>query len=145
MTVTDFVYFIDKPLFKYRWHSQNQQANQMDTDVLKYWFDEYRNCFEIQDNMLVKACLKREDVIRFYCDQIVKYAAADIMSNKINSAKRLLSWGKACYPKQFISHRFFKILTVLINSGRFGVFLLRQFYQRNEVKSKTLIQIGTTS
>jgi len=132
MTVTDFVYFIDKPLFQYRWHQQNQQAIQKEADVLKFWYDEYRNCFEVDITMLNKSSLEREDVIRFYCNHIIKYVAADIKSNKMNSAIRLLNWGKACYPTHFMSNHFFKVLVILSRLGYIGAYLSRQFGQRKK-------------
>ena len=132
MTVTDFVYFIDKPLFQYRWHQQNQQASQQDTDDLKFWFDEYRNCFDIEETMLEKASFSREEMIMQYCNHLIKYVAADIRKNHLNSAKRLLHWGKACYPKYFSKHRFYLLLLLLSRLGYLGSFLCELMYKANK-------------
>ena len=39
LNVVDYVYFLDKPLFEYRWHD-NQVSIQSNTKVLRYWIDE---------------------------------------------------------------------------------------------------------
>jgi len=120
MTVTDYVYFIDKPLFQYRWHQQNQQAIEKESDVLKFWYDEYRNCFEIDNVMLEKVGMKREDVIKMYCKHLIKYVFAEIKANNQYKAKRLLNWGCACYPKAFRSDRYYQILSILSALGFAG-------------------------
>lgn len=125
MTVTDFVYFIDKPLFQYRWHQQNQQAIQKEADVLKFWYDEYRNCFEADDKMLKIAHLERKDIIAYYCNHIMKYIYSDIKNNNRFSAKRLLNWGKACYPNQFKTSKYYYIFSMLISLMPLSSFVVR--------------------
>lgn len=132
MTVSDYVYFIDKPLFQYRWHQQNQQSLEKEADVLKFWYDEYRNCFEVDAIMLKQVDLERKDIINFYCNHLVKYIFADIKTNKIASAKRLINWGKACYPKIFKRNKFYYSLVIMSKFGIFGNYLSNLFNKFNK-------------
>ena len=62
MAELEEVYYLDAPLFKYRWHSENQAGQQRKDLVLKYWIDEYRNSFELKERMLQMSGLCRAEV-----------------------------------------------------------------------------------
>lgn len=120
LTVTECVYFIDRPLFQYRWHQQNQQAIQKEADVLKFWYDEYRNCFEVDTLMLHKSGLTRPELVDLYTMHLMKYILADLKNANVQSAKRLLNWGRACYPSAFTKNKYYFVLNFLSKLGVLG-------------------------
>ena len=65
--VADAAYFIDSPLFHYRWHTSNQDAQQKKSGALKYLVDEYLSTIEIPDQTLKDIGLSRTDVERRVC------------------------------------------------------------------------------
>ena len=125
MTVTDYVYFIDKPLFQYRWHQQNQQAMQKEADVLKFWYDEYRNCFEVDQRMLQKSGLTIHEVIDHYCMHLMKSVLVDLKNSHILSAKRHLNYGRACYPIAFTRNKYYRYASLLSKFGILGSTVVR--------------------
>ena len=78
LSICDYAYYLEKPLFKYRWHQNNQLSIEKQTGVLKFWLDEYRNSFEIDELMLNKADIKKDDVIKSFCVHVSKYIFAAI-------------------------------------------------------------------
>jgi glycosyltransferase involved in cell wall biosynthesis len=100
MVEMEDVYFLDNPLFQYRWHNNNQASQQQRNLVLKYWIDEYRNSFEIDGKMLYKASLTESDVQdAFIIRCIIPNAYLYAKSNDYFMAKRILHFGQACYPR----------------------------------------------
>lgn len=113
---TDYIYFIDLPLFKYRLHDSNQQSIEQKTNVLRYWIDEYRNSFEITSHMLKGTGISKKDVAEYFNSSIYKHIFFAIRNKNISYAKRLFNWGKACYPKQFKSNKFYNFSRILLGT-----------------------------
>lgn len=111
----DFVYYLDSPLFKYRWHEQNQQNQQSQTGILKYWLDEYRNCFETDGAMLQKSHMTRSELERHFMNHLLKAAARELLAGQKQMCKRLINAAKAFYPNQYKNNKYsFKIKLLLI-------------------------------
>jgi glycosyltransferase involved in cell wall biosynthesis len=101
MAELDDVYYLDCPLFQYRWHNNNQANQQHQNQILKYWTDEYRNSFELTDKMLTKANLDRNNIKQSFIRRcILSYAIMHARNNEFNMARRIINFGKACYPRQ---------------------------------------------
>ena len=110
----DFVYFIDAPLFQYRWHNTNQAAQQSQSQILKYWMDEYRNCFEISDSFLLKTGLHANAIPQYFIDRcIVPYVFNYLKQGQIVMAKRLLNFGLSCYPNQLKKNKYYYPLYII--------------------------------
>ena len=100
LSVVDEVFFIDAPLFSYRWHAQNQAALQQKSRALKYLVDEYRNVFETTAEMLHLASMTTEQMQRNFIEEvIVKQAFAALKRNQRPEARRILHFGMAAYPQ----------------------------------------------
>lgn len=100
MAELDDVYYLDNPLFQYRWHDNNQANQQQQNQVLKYWMDEYRNCFEVTWSMLNKADISLETIkAKFIRHCILAYALKHAKRKEFSMAKRILNFGYACYPE----------------------------------------------
>jgi glycosyltransferase involved in cell wall biosynthesis len=122
MAELDDVYYLDNPLFQYRWHDNNQANQQQQNQVLKYWMDEYRNSFEVTSKMLTLSGLtvdmvKANFIRRSILPYVVKYAKI----NEIFFARRILNFGIASYPEYCRSVECIAIRTLL------GVPILRSF------------------
>ncbi len=124
----DFVYFIDKQLFKYRWHDNNQTAQQKESGALKFYIDEYRSSFEISTLMLEKANLSSEEVKRsFVLNSIQKYSFGLIKRGQPAMARRVFYLGWAAYPSIMLRSRYSWMLLVVLLLGQIGVYLVRPF------------------
>lgn len=114
MSEADYVYYLDVPLFQYRWHNNNQTSLQNKDQVLKYWIDEYRNVFELTDKMLEMAKVTIDQVqSKFVRRVILSHVVSNAKRGDINLAKRILSFGEACYPHKCKSMLFFIVKSIL--------------------------------
>lgn len=114
LTEVDFVYFLDAPLFQYRWHTSNQAAQQSQSQILKYWLDEYRNCFEISDSMFQKTGLPTNSVPQYFIDRcIIPYVFNYLKQGQDLLARRLLSFGLSCYSSQIKQNKYYYPLWLL--------------------------------
>lgn len=100
MAELDDVYYLDNPLFQYRWHDNNQANQQQQNQVLKYWMDEYRNSFEVTSSMMNKADISLETIrSKFIRHCILAYALKHAKMKEFSLTKRLLNFGVSCYPE----------------------------------------------
>lgn len=100
MAEVDYVYYLDSPLFQYRWHNNNQANQQQQNQILKYWMDEYRNSFEVTSEMLKMTTLNTNDIKKYFIRRcILPYAYSHAKKGDIKLAKRIIHYGKACYPE----------------------------------------------
>ncbi|MFN0213823.1 MAG: glycosyltransferase family 2 protein [Saprospiraceae bacterium] len=101
LTKVDEVFFIDKPLFAYRWHDQNQAALQQKNKALKYLVDEYRNVLEITPEMLQLTGAAPSSIERNFIEEVIaKQAFSSIKKGQATEAKRIIRFGAACFPGQ---------------------------------------------
>lgn len=121
------IFFIDKPLFKYRWHSNNQTSNQIQSGALKFWVDEYRSSFEITELMLKKAELNADDVKHNYINRcILPYSFKYIKSGERVLAWRVLFLGMASYLNICLKNRKTYLLLFLLLTGKIGSLLAKK-------------------
>lgn len=107
--------FINKPLFKYRWHNANQLSIQNKTKVLRYWIDEYRNCFEIDSKILSFTGLTQQDVIHAFLKKCINnYAITRLRQFSVLEGFRIWSYGVFTYPKYFIYYVSFWVYLLLL-------------------------------
>jgi hypothetical protein len=110
----DFVYFLDSPLFKYRWHNNNQANQQQQNQILKYWIDEYRNCFEVTNEMLNKSGLSSGSIAQNFVDRcIIPYVYKHLKEGNRLLGKRILHFGLSCYPTQLKKNKFYYPMYIL--------------------------------
>lgn len=106
LTVVDEVFYLDTPLFGYRWHAHNQSALQQKSRALKYLVDEYRNVFETTPEMLSLANLSPVQVQKFFVEEVVaKQAFAALINGLSNESSRILHFGRSTYPDLMLSSR----------------------------------------
>jgi glycosyltransferase involved in cell wall biosynthesis len=114
LAVTDFVYFLDKPLFKYRWHDKNQAALETETGDLKYWIDEYRNTFECTPEILKQAGIDKKKVVEYFCLHISKHVLQLVSFGNYFQAERIYSFAKACYPNELSKSKYYLLMRLAL-------------------------------
>jgi len=125
---TDYVYFIDKQLFSYRWHDNNQTAQQKNSGALKFFVDEYRSSFETNQSMLMKAGLSPEEVKEsFIFNTVQKYTFGLIKQGQPTMARRVFWLGWAAYPSIMMKSKYSWGIIPLLLLGKIGGYLIRPF------------------
>lgn len=133
LSITDYVYFIDTPLFNYRWHNTNQTAQLNRTGVLKFFMDEYRSSFEIDNEFLKRTSLSIKSIPYLFIENsILKYVFLHIKNGNLQLAKRIFSFGLSTYPKVMKSHKYFYPLKILLGVGRLGIFAAKLLKNGNQ-------------
>ncbi len=114
-------YFIDRPLFAYRWHSSNQTAQQAGSGALKYLVDEYTSTFEFDGAVLKELGLTRADLERTFIEHdIGRHGLAVLARGHRVQARRIYNFGKAVYP-QHVRHNWkVRSLGMLLRLGPVG-------------------------
>lgn len=131
-TKADRAIFVDLPLFSYRWHSNNQTAIQEQSGVLKFWIDEYRNCFELNNDHIKKSGLTKQQIEKsFFRKVIIGYGYANLAYGNPLKSLRITAFGIFSYP--FI---FFKNLKALILL--FSMILYPITWMMSKIVSKTI-------
>jgi glycosyltransferase involved in cell wall biosynthesis len=122
-----YAYFIDKPLFSYRVHPNNQNAQQKKSGALKFFVDEYRTTFEADKTMLEKAGIGQNELMKSYIYNIIhKYSFRQLKEGNAQNAFRLLCLGFATYPTLMFKRKHTYLLFLLVISGPIGLFLLKR-------------------
>ncbi|HEV3415889.1 MAG TPA: glycosyltransferase family 2 protein [Pirellulales bacterium] len=121
LTRADAAYFIDRPLFAYRWHASNQTAQQKGSGALKFLVDEYASTYEIDDRVLKELNLTRADVERAFVEHdIGRHGLAVLAKGNRNQARRIYSFGKAAYPQHTRTNWKARSLGMLLRLGPVG-------------------------
>lgn len=94
--------FIRRPLFGYRWHADNQSAQQSQSRALKYLLDEYAATFELDGGLLTRLGLSRSEIERAFIEyDVVRHALGLLADRRRELASRTLQFGRAVYPVHF--------------------------------------------
>ena len=130
----DAVYYIDQPLFQYRWHASNQTAQEINSGHLKYITDEYRTSMEVDQQLLATADLQREDIqTAFIRNAILRHGLGELSKGLWLKAFRIYCFGWATYPQWMIRRYGARTLAyaVLLLLGPVGSLLLRLVKSRS--------------
>jgi glycosyltransferase involved in cell wall biosynthesis len=114
-------YFVDHPLFGYRWHSQNQAAGEAGTGTLKFLSDEYLTSYSVDPDTLKRLALTQEDVQRAFIERdIAEHGLTTLATGNTLKASRIRHFGLATYPKLCRSSPKFWALGGLLALGPVG-------------------------
>ncbi len=123
--------FIDKPLFAYRVHSNNQGAQQAKSGALKHITDEYVATFAVTDELLSKAGLNRDGFVDAFIEQDIALRGLLALSeSNRNMAFRIFRFGQATYPSKIYKNRKVWALWALLLLGPIGIILAAQMKAR---------------
>jgi glycosyltransferase involved in cell wall biosynthesis len=132
LTVAEVAYFIDRPLFSYRWHAANQSAQELGPGTLKYLVDEYVATLEFETAALDRLQLTRQDLIGSFIEQvIVNHGLATLGRGNRVRARRILNFGKSVYPDDLKKNKKSWILSLLLSLGPVGRGLASWAYRRH--------------
>ncbi len=131
LSVADMAYFVDFPLFSYRWHPANQSALESNSGSLKFLIDEYTSTLELDAQLLQRLLLSREAIIRAFLDtDIINHGLATLARGGTARARRILRFGEAVYPDQLKTIKRHWLLRGLLWLGPLGKHLANIAYAR---------------
>jgi hypothetical protein len=123
---TEYTYFIDKPLFSYRWHNHNQASLQKKSGLFKFYIDEYRNSFEFEETSLIKVGLSSDKIRNsFVYNVIFKNVFSNLKKGHIVEGWRVFCFGWVSYPYIMVKSVYTWLFFVLLILGKFSTLLLR--------------------
>lgn len=100
--------YVDDALFQYRWHNQNQTAQQINSGHLKFLVDEYRNTMDIGNDMLAVAQVSRHQVnASFIRNDIFRHGIGEFTRGRWLKALRIFFFGLSTYPGLMLRSVFF--------------------------------------
>lgn len=122
MAAAEYVYFIDEPLFQYRWHTQNQTAQQANSGYLKYLMDEYRSVMETSSVMLEKSELQASTLQSYFIQEdIIRHGIGELAKGRWLKAFRVFHFGWATFPKLMIKKPGAWVLWVSLATGPLSI------------------------
>lgn len=137
----DAAYYIDRPLFAYRWHKSNQTAQQARSGALKYLVDEYISTFEMDAGTLKELGLSRCDLERSFVEHdIGRHGLAVLAKGNRMQARRIFNFGKAVYPQHARKNWKVRSLGMLLKLGPVGQRIANasySYYMRNSSHDAT--------
>ena len=119
------VYFVDEPLFQYRWHANNQTAQQANSGHLKFLVDEYRSTMEVKPMLDGIGWSEKDFRKRFVHWVIVRHGLGELRKGLWLKSWRILHFGLGVYPGPVIRNRAFLPYLILLGLGPIGKVLLR--------------------
>jgi hypothetical protein len=138
LAVAQRAYFVDRPLFAYRWHEQNQNSQQAASGALKYLVDEYASSLEIDEAVLKRLGITRQTVSDALIEyDIARHGLATLAKGDRVRAMRILQFGRAVYPDSVRHNRHARILAILLRFGPLGERVAAWAYARYLDKAKT--------
>lgn len=126
----EMAYFIDARLFAYRWHGDNQLAQEGTTSALKFLVDEYVSTLEIDAAQLGKLGLSRDELLDAFVEHdIARHGLATLAKGQRMRARRILDFGRAAYPQHVRRNRHARALGLLLSLGKVGEMLAARAYR----------------
>jgi glycosyltransferase involved in cell wall biosynthesis len=123
-------YFVDQKLFAYRWHGDNQMAQESATSALKYLVDEYVSTLELDPAVLKRIGLSRENLLDAFVEHdIARHGLATLARGQRVRARRILDFGRAAYPQHVRRNRRARALRALLALGPVGQFVATRLYR----------------
>ncbi len=120
-SVANEAIYMDQVCFKYRWHNNNQTAQQTQSGALKFWIDEYRTSFEVDKDLLQKIGLNQLDVKKAYIENVIlPYMLRHLRLKERKMSWRILYLGLATYPEICFRDFRFYFLFILLTLGPLG-------------------------
>ena len=107
--------YVDKGLFRYRWHNQNQTAQQQKMGYLKYMVDEYRNVMDITDKMLAHAGVNKDAFVDAYISRdIFHHGIGEFSKGRWLKSLRIFFFGLSTFPSKVISRPLCLVFILLL-------------------------------
>jgi glycosyltransferase involved in cell wall biosynthesis len=125
--VADDVFYVETPLFSYRVHDSNQNAQQQQSGALKHLMDQYRATFDTPNFVLKVAKLSKNDLARsFITHDIALRGLKAVAENRRQLAQRHLNFGQAAYPELTVKSRLVWMLRIALFLGPIGTWVAKR-------------------
>jgi hypothetical protein len=135
--VAEMAYFIDKPLFGYRWHGGNQGAQESAMGALKYMVDEYVSTIELDADVLRRTGVTRDTMADAFVEHDVgRHGLATLARGNRLKARRMLDFGRAVYPHHVRRNRKARALAALLALGPLGQKIAQRAYRSYSEKNQ---------
>ncbi len=129
LTRADDAIHVDAPLFSYRVHNANQDAQQAKAGALKHLVDEYVASFDTAPETLVKAGVSKDELASAFVEQDVALRGLKMLAEgRRGDARRTVDFGKAAYPALIRGNRKIWALRGLLLLGPLGTAIARRAY-----------------
>lgn len=126
MAATRTVFMVDAPLFSYRWHDNNQGAQQSRAATLKFLCDEYASTFDLPPQVLDHAGVTKAELVdAFLKHDVGLYHLRALAHGDRHLAKRALRFARATYPEQSSRSAHVQALRVALALGPVGQTIAR--------------------
>lgn len=125
--VSENAYFVDESLFCYRVHNQNQGSQQAKMGAIKHHIDEYVATINIQDYLLKKANITRQQLIEAFIEQDIGLRGLKFLAEGNSSlARRIVNFGLSTYPQPAKSNTKILMLRLLLSLGFIGELIAKR-------------------
>ena len=116
-TVADEVFYLDRRFFAWRFHSQNQTAQE--AGAMKYVVDDYLSTLEFDGRALADVGLTRGDLAAAYAEHLIgrQGLAWLARSGDRARARRILRFGRAVYPREVSRNFKARLLGAVLATG----------------------------
>lgn len=116
-TVAGDVYYLAHPFFAWRFHPKNQTAQE--GDALKYVVDDYLSTLEFDAKALADLGLTRQDLSAAYAENLIGLQGLAWLARHGDRrrARRILTFGRAVYPREVRSNAKARLLAALLATG----------------------------
>jgi hypothetical protein len=132
----DMAYFVDHPLFAYRWHGSNQIAQESAVGALKFLVDEYVSTLELDADLLERLGLSRDNVLDAFVEyDIARHGLATLAKGGRLRARRILDFGRAAYPQHVRRNRYARMLSLLLKLGPVGQKIAARAYRSRQPRN----------
>ena len=126
-----YAVYIDRPLFQYRWHQNNQTAQEKNSGHLKYLSDEYRTSIELNREMLDYCGLAMNDGQEaFIHNTIILHGLSELSKGLWTKSLRIFLFGWATYPGLMMRNSKVLAYLILLAFGPIGILVAKQVKQR---------------
>lgn len=124
LTQSKWLIYIDhhtNPLFSYRWHQNNQSAQQNAQSALKFLVDEYASTLEVDARMLSYARITKQEYLNAFMERIIgRHGLATLADGNRLKAERILHFGRAVYPEEAKKNKKVQALATFLAMGEAG-------------------------
>jgi glycosyltransferase involved in cell wall biosynthesis len=137
LSVARNAYFVDRPLFAYRTHEQNQNSLEAGQGALKFLVDEYASTLEMDGGVLARLGVTRQALADALVEfDVARHGLATLARGNRIRAQRILQFGWAVYPDSVRLNRNARILSTLLRLGPVGERIATWAYARHLDRGK---------
>lgn len=131
LAVADEAILVDRPLFSYRVHGANQEAQQARAGALRHIVDQYSATFDTPPPVLAKAGLTLADLQTAFVEQDIGLRGLHLLARgRHEEARRGVKFGAAAYPSLTMRNAKVWALRALLALGPLGAFAARKLHAR---------------